>query len=53
MERKNERGGEQELRERSRARMRKRKGKILRDLMFFICDCSVVNFLNWICSLSC
>ena len=29
VERKNERGGEQELREKSRARMRKRKVKIL------------------------
>ena len=37
MERKNERGGEQELRERSRARMRKRNGKNFMDLRFFIC----------------
>ena len=37
MERKNERAGEQELKERNRARMRKKNGKNFRDLKFFIC----------------
>ena len=37
VERKNERGRDQELRERSKARMRKRNGKNFRHLRFFIC----------------
>ena len=60
MKRKNERGGEQELREKSKARMRKRNGKNFKDCRFFlfiffvlIIDCFVVNFLDRICSLSC
>ena len=56
VERKNERGGEQELREKSRARMRKRKVKILGIwgfLFVLIIDCFVVNFLDWICNLFC
>ena len=53
VERKNERGGEQELRlesKRQRARMRNRNGNNCRNLIFFlfvvVCDCFVVNFFD-------
>ena len=53
VERKNERGGEQELRlesKRQRARMRNRNGNNCRDLIFFLFV--VVNFFTEFCSLS-
>ena len=50
--RKNERGGEQELREKNEKETVKILG-IWGFLFVFIIDCFVVNFLDWICSLSC
>ena len=37
VERKNERGGEQELREKKQSKNKKKKGKNFRNLRFFIC----------------
>ena len=57
MERKNEKGGEQELKERGRDQEWEREAVVILGIWDFlfvlICDCFVVNFLDQICSLFC